>query len=89
MKQSVALVLLLLDSLAWGQEAAWRVPDTVLQAARSIEREGSTPGRPRHTGHTLVLGSAPKDVLQLQKIFVFVWSSVWTSRPMTASYFIP
>ena len=37
---------------------------------------GSAPGSPRHTGHTLLFGSAPKLVGQPQKIFVRVAS--WT-----------
>ena len=31
---------------------------------------GSAPGRPRQTGHTLVLGSSSWDRRQLQNIFV-------------------
>lgn len=42
-------------------------------------------GIPMQTGHTCVFGSAPKSVLQLQKIFVFVFNSTWTSNPMTIS----
>ncbi|MDP5238421.1 S8 family serine peptidase [Uliginosibacterium sp. 31-16] len=37
MKCVIACVLVLLGTLAWGQEASWPVPDAVLQAARSIE----------------------------------------------------
>ena len=48
---------------------------------------GSAPGRPRHTGQTCVLGSAPNSVGQPQNIFVAVCSSTWTSRPMTGSNF--
>src|SRR3712207_507220 len=44
---------------------------------------GSTPGRPRHTGQVLWLGSAPKLVEQPQKIFVCVSCWAWTSSPMT------
>src|SRR5205085_12208955 len=50
-------------------------------------RTGSVPGRPRHTGQTLVFGGSPKRVEQLQKILVLVRSGTWTSRPMTGSYF--
>src|SRR5437879_53535 len=50
-------------------------------------RTGRVPGRPRHTGQTLVFGGSPKRVEQPQKIFVFVRSWTWTSRPMTGSYF--
>ena len=46
---------------------------------------GSAPGRPRQTGQTWVLGSAPNSVAQPQNILVFVPSSTWTSRPMTGS----
>ena len=46
---------------------------------------GSAPGRPRHTGQTWVLGSAPKVVEQAQNILVAVDSSTWTSRPSTGS----
>ena len=46
------------------------------------------PGRPRQTGQTCVFGSAPNSVEQPQKIFVFVFSSTWTSKPITDSYFI-
>ena len=42
-------------------------------------------GIPRQTGQTWVLGSPPKSVGQLQKILVFVFSSTWTSQPMTTS----
>src|ERR1051326_632675 len=48
---------------------------------------GSAPGSPRQTGHTFVLGGAPKLVGQPQKILVAVASWTWTSRPMTGSYF--
>ena len=46
---------------------------------------GSEPGRPRHTGQTLVLGSPPKAFEQPQNSLVAVASSVWTSRPTTIS----
>jgi hypothetical protein len=35
---------------------------------------GNDPGKPRHTGHTLVFGGCPKFVLHPQKSFVFVRS---------------
>ena len=47
---------------------------------------GSTPGMPRHTGHTLLFGGAPKRVEQEQKIFVSVNNWTWTSSPITGSY---
>ena len=46
---------------------------------------GSEPGRPRQTGQTWVLGSAPKSVGQPQNILVLVPSSTWVSRPITGS----
>jgi hypothetical protein len=46
---------------------------------------GSAPGRPRQTGQTWVLGSAPKSVGQPQNILVLVPSSTCVSRPMTGS----
>jgi hypothetical protein len=49
---------------------------------------GSTPGIPRHTGQVWVLGGAPKDVEQAQKILVLVFSWAWTSSPMTGSKFM-
>src|SRR5437588_8256038 len=48
---------------------------------------GSTPGMPRHTGHTLVLGGAPKRVEHEQKILVSVSNWTCTSSPITGSYF--
>ena len=47
---------------------------------------GSEPGSPRHTGHTWVLGSAPKLLAHPQNILVCVDSSTWTSSPRTGSY---
>ena len=47
---------------------------------------GRAPGMPRQTGHTFVLGGSLCERRQLQNIFVSsVVSSVWTSRPITAS----
>ena len=47
---------------------------------------GRAPGRPRHTGQTFVLGASSCDRRQLQNILVSsAVSSVWISRPMTAS----
>src|SRR4051794_30034217 len=46
---------------------------------------GSAPGRPRQTGQTWVLGSAPNAVGQPQNILVLVPSSTCVSRPMTGS----
>src|ERR1035437_7495737 len=47
---------------------------------------GNGPGRPRHTGQTLVFGGSPNWVEQPQKILVRVSSWTWTSSPMTGSY---
>ena len=44
---------------------------------------GRAPGRPRHTGQTLVLGSAPNSTAQPQNIFDRVRSSTWVSMPIT------
>src|SRR6516165_13087 len=49
-------------------------------------KTGSTPGSPRHTGHTLVFGGFPNFVEHEQKIFVSVSSWTWTSSPITGSY---
>src|SRR5690242_14290327 len=49
---------------------------------------GSAPGIPRQTGQVWELGEAPNLVEQPQKILVLVRSWTWTSRPMTAWYFI-
>src|SRR3970040_865907 len=51
---------------------------------------GRTPGIPEQIGHTATLGSAAvgSTTGQAQNIFDFVSSSAWTSRPMTASYFM-
>src|SRR5437660_5765535 len=48
---------------------------------------GSAPGQPRHTGHVLLLGVAPKRVEHEQKILVAVSSWTCTSSPITGSYF--
>src|SRR5215212_9865394 len=47
---------------------------------------GRDPGRPRHTGQMLVLGSAPNRLAQPQNSLVAVCSSQWTSSPMTSSH---
>src|SRR5579862_2110365 len=63
------------DSAAWiASSTAWRL------------RTGKAPGRPRHTGQTLVFGGAPKLVGHPQNIFVRVASWTCTSRPITGSY---
>src|SRR6266566_7604444 len=47
---------------------------------------GSTPGKPRQTGQTFVLGGAPNSLAQPHHIFDLVLSWTWVSSPMTASY---
>ena len=47
---------------------------------------GSEPGRPRQTGHTLVLGWSPNMLGQPQNSLVAVFSSQWTSSPTTISH---
>src|SRR6266478_973299 len=47
---------------------------------------GKAPGKPRHTGHTFVLGGSPKCAEQEQKILVAVRSWTCTSSPITGSY---
>ena len=46
---------------------------------------GSEPGRPRHVGQVLALGSSPKRLAQEQNSLVAVDSSQWTSSPITIS----
>ena len=47
---------------------------------------GIDPGRPRQTGQTVALGSAPNPAGQPQNILVTVPSSTCVSSPMTGSY---
>src|SRR5918998_6767753 len=49
---------------------------------------GNAPGRPRHTGHTLVLGGSPNVVRLPQNILVRVRSWTCTSSPITVSHAI-
>ena len=46
---------------------------------------GSTPGSARSTAQAWVLGSAPKRVEAPEKIFDWVESWAWVSKPMTTS----
>src|SRR6266705_71877 len=58
------------------------------RAASSTARQfrtGKAPGRPRHTGQVLELGSSPNRVEHRQKIFDSVLSWAWTSSPMIVS----
>ena len=50
-----------------------------------VQHRAASPGSPRHTGQTCVLGSAPNSLGQPQNSLVAVDSSQCTSRPMTAS----
>src|SRR5699024_4347154 len=49
---------------------------------------GSVPGYPKSFGFTLAFGSLPKAFGLDENIFDFVFSSTWTSSPMTVSNFI-
>ena len=61
-------------------------PASTIDSMAALFGTGRAPGRPRHTGQVCVLGAAPNSSLQPQNIFVVrVVSSVWISRPMTAS----
>src|SRR5436189_5061467 len=58
----------------------------IVASIAALFATGRLPGRPRHTGQTWVLGSAPKAVGQPQNIFVRVPSSTCVSNPITGSY---
>src|SRR5919112_2072730 len=49
---------------------------------------GNAPGKPRHTGHTLLLGGSPNVVRLPQNILVRVRSWTCTSKPITVSHAI-
>src|SRR5918999_410317 len=49
---------------------------------------GNAPGKPRHTGQTLVLGGSPNVVRLPQNILVRVRSWTCTSNPITVSHAI-
>src|SRR5207302_2341978 len=57
---------------------------TVSRSASSFAT-GNTPGIPRQTGQTFVLGGAPNSLAQPHHIFDLVLSWTWVSSPMTAS----
>src|SRR6266581_5031387 len=61
-------------------------PLLIASSTASRLNTGRAPGRPRHTGQTLVFGGAPKLVGQPQKILLAVASWTCTSRPITGSY---
>ena len=61
------------------------VPKAIAFLTTSLFKTGSAPGKPKQTSQTLVLGSSPKLVGQLQKIFVFVFNCACTSSPITTS----
>ena len=56
-----------------------------ISTARALST-GSDPGRPRHTGQTLVLGSSPNMFRHPQNSFEAVLSSQCTSSPTTISH---
>jgi len=64
------------------REWSWTVQFRASEARIAIStarllRTGRVPGKPRHTGQTLVFGGSPKRVEQPQKIFVLVRSWTW------------
>jgi len=63
-------------------------PAATANSTARLFMTGSTPGMPRHMGQTFVFGGAWNRVLQLQNILDAVFSSTWTSIPITASYSI-
>src|SRR5580704_7102570 len=65
-----------------------RYPVSTVRRRPSSFATGRTPGRPRHTGHTLVFGGAPNSLAQPHHIFDLVLSWTCVSSPMTASYSI-
>src|SRR5215831_19345609 len=71
-------------SCTW-QRRAWDASTANSTAFRFST--GNAPGRPRHTGQTLLLGGAPNRVEHPQKILVCVRSWTCTSSPITGSYF--
>src|SRR5947209_6374560 len=63
-------------------------PVRIVSLSASSLATGNTPGKPRHTGQTWVLGAAPNSLAQPHHIFDLVLSWTWVSSPMTASYSI-
>src|ERR1017187_2818950 len=66
-----------------------KLSDVAASTANSTARwfnTGNGPGKPRHTGQTLLFGGSPNWVEQAQKILVRVRSWTWTSNPMTGSH---
>ena len=61
-------------------------PIRIVASIAALLATGRLPGRPRQTGQTWVLGSAPKAVGQPQNILVRVPSSTCVSSPITGSY---
>ena len=57
-------------------------PVRAVRRSASSLATGSTPGRPRQTGQTLVLGGAPNSLAQPHHIFDFVLSWTCVSSPM-------
>jgi hypothetical protein len=52
---------------------------------RALFMTGSVPGRAKSTAQAWVLGFAPKAVLAREKIFDWVESWAWVSKPMMTS----
>src|SRR5688572_19197425 len=65
-----------------------RQPVSTVSRSASSLATGSTPGSPRQTGQTLVLGDAPNSLAQPHHILERVLSWTCVSRPMTGSYSI-
>src|SRR5438270_13174273 len=61
------------------------LPALIAISTAALFSAGKAPGNPRQVGQTCVFGGAPNCVEQPQKIFVFVRSCAWTSRPITGS----
>src|SRR6516162_8682107 len=65
-----------------------RKPVSVVSRNASSFATGRTPGKPRQTGQTFVLGGAPNSFAHPHHIFDFVLSWTCVSSPITASYSI-
>src|SRR5439155_26803628 len=61
-------------------------PVSAVRRSASSFATGKTPGKPRQTGQTRVLGGAPNSLAQPHHIFDLVFNWTCVSRPMTASY---
>src|SRR6059036_2356828 len=63
-------------------------PVSAVSRSASSFATGSTPGKPRQTGQTLVLGGAPNWFAHPHHILDLVLSWTCVSSPITASYSI-